>query len=294
MKPAPFRYADPSTVAETLDLLAEYGDDAKIIAGGQSLMPLLAFRLARPSALIDLRSIPMLDGVDRVEDGFSMRCMATHHAVEAFSGPGISQAIRTAIGHVGHRGIRNRGTVGGSLAHADPSAEWASIALAHDGMIGVRSRSRHRNIDANDFFTGLYTTALEPDELLETLTLRLPSGAVGSGFCEFSRRQGDFALAGALTVLQADDSGTVVHARIALFGVEVCPTRRVLGEEALLGVPPSEPALRDATRAALGGLEPRGADDSERRYRVQLAEVMIERALDQAARQLPGRDHADG
>jgi carbon-monoxide dehydrogenase medium subunit len=209
VKPAPFEYRRPATLDEALDLLAEHGDECKPLAGGQSLLPLLAMRLARPAILADLQAIEEL----RRRDATFIGAMVTNAELEeAGDAPGL---VRTALPHIGHPQIRSRGTVGGSLAHADPAAEWPALALALDGRIVATSKARgEREIAADDFFTGPLTSSLAPDELV--LGLRLPEWAAAAphGFAEVARRPGDFALAGAAAAKPRGASP-----RVALFAV---------------------------------------------------------------------------
>jgi aerobic carbon-monoxide dehydrogenase medium subunit len=280
MKPPPFRLESPHTLPEALDLLAEHGDDAKVIAGGQSLMPLLALRLARPEIVVDITRLPALRHLDAAPSMLRIGGLVTHRAVERSEVPAT---VRAAVRHIGHVAIRNRGTVGGSLAHGDPSAEWAAIALAFDGEIEARRRGESRTIAAEDFFLGFLTTALAPDELVCEMRLQLPAGRYGSAFVEYARRHGDFAVAGVCVVLQVDSSDTVAHARVAVIGAAPAPVRCHRAEQALVGRRPSAATINEAGRLVPGELGGVGADD-ERAYRVHAATTLASRALALAAR----------
>ena len=193
MKPPPLAYRRPESLAEALDVLAESADDARPLAGGQSLLPLLAMRLARPSLLVDLQRVPDLRGIRA--GGGVLRVPAMTREAELERVPGLPRVVAAALPHVGHFQIRTRGTVGGSLAHMDPAAEWPALALLLDGELEVASVRGRRAIAARDFALGPLTTALAPDELLVALTLRDADGPFG--FLEVERRPGDFALVGA-------------------------------------------------------------------------------------------------
>ncbi len=193
MKAAPFAYRRPESLAEALEELARAGDEARPLAGGQSLVPLLAMRLARPSLLVDLGRVPELRGVRR--DGAALRIAAMTREAELERWPGLPGVVAAALPHVGHFQIRSRGTVGGSLAQADPAAEWPALAVLLDAELEVASRRGERRVAARDLFLGPLTTSLEPDELLVAAVLPGADGAFG--FLEVERRPGDFALVGA-------------------------------------------------------------------------------------------------
>ena len=294
MKPARLLYDSPDTFDEVLDLLGRYGEDAKIIAGGQSLMPLLAFRLVRPEFLIDLRRVPGLSGIDPANGCTKLGSMVTHAAVESAPADGIPATIRSAVKSIGHVGIRNRGTVGGSLAHADPSAEWAAVALAYDGIVEACRSSGVRRIPADQLFQGLMATSLKPDEVIRTVELCIPSGRVGSAFVEFARRHGDFALAGVCIVLSGDRIARISQARIAIIGACSVPTRARPAELLLEGRSLTEELTGDAAVAAMEGLDFRGDDLDEQRYRRRLTEELLRRALTEAGRQLALEQDAHG
>jgi aerobic carbon-monoxide dehydrogenase medium subunit len=193
VKPPPFGYRRPESLREALDVLAETGDEARPLAGGQSLLPLLAMRLARPALLVDLQRVPELRGVQATDDRLRVGAMTREAELERV--PALPGVVAAALPHVGHFQIRSRGTVGGSLAHMDPAAEWPALALLLDAELEAASVRGRRSIAARDFALGPLTTALAPDELLVALNLRDAGGAFG--FLEVERRPGDFALVGA-------------------------------------------------------------------------------------------------
>jgi aerobic carbon-monoxide dehydrogenase medium subunit len=283
MKPPPFAYEAPEALAEAVDLLTRWGDEAKLLAGGQSLMPLLAFRLARPEILVDLNRVRELEYADLGADRLVLGSLTRHRTIERAQVP---DAISEAVGHIGHVAIRNRGTVGGSLAHADPSAEWAAVALAYGGVIVARSAAGERRIPAGEFFVGFLTSDLRPTEVIVRLELSMPDGPggpVGSAFVEHARRHGDFALGGVAAVLGLTPEGEVRHVRLAVIGAATRPTRCHGAERALLGRALDNAAVLDAVGALAGELEPSGADGDERRYRLQVAKTLARRALTVAA-----------
>jgi carbon-monoxide dehydrogenase medium subunit len=214
VKPAPFEYHRPDTLEEALSLMAELGDEAKPLAGGQSLVPLLAMRLAQPAHIVDLERVPELRGVERNSGGVIIRAMTRQsEIVRQGAELDLPAAVREAVLHIGHFQIRNRGTVGGSITHGDPAAEWPALLLLLDASITACSARAERTIAATDFYLGPLMTALEPDELV--VDIRIPSRSGASAFAEVERRHGDFALVGA-----ACDAG-----RVAVFGAGSRPQR---------------------------------------------------------------------
>jgi carbon-monoxide dehydrogenase medium subunit len=280
MKPPPFAYEAPEELAEAMDLLTRWGDEAKLLAGGQSLMPLLAFRLARPEVLVDLNRVRELEHADLGAGRLVLGSLTRHRTIEQAPVP---DAIREAVSNIGHVAIRNRGTVGGSLAHADPSAEWAAVALAYDGVIVARSSAGERHIPAGEFFVGFLTSDLLPTEVIVRLELALPEGPAGSAFVEYARRHGDFALGGVAAVLGLTPDRQVRHVRLAVIGAATRPTRCHAAERALLGREFDDTAVLDAAGVLAAELEPSGADAGERRFRLQVATTLARRALTVAA-----------
>jgi CO/xanthine dehydrogenase FAD-binding subunit len=236
MKPPPFAYVAPTTLDEALAELDDAGEDAKVLAGGQSLLPLLNFRLARPSVVIDLNRTAGLSDVRRTDGVLRIGAMTRTSMLERSSLIAESwPLLRDAAGYVGHAAIRNRGTVGGSVAHADPTAELPVAFTALGARMHVRSRNAARIVRAADFFTGRLTTALEPNELLVGIELdALPTGTT-HGFAEYARTAGDFAIAGACALLTFAPAGACSAARIVLLGADAVPRRAEAAERALDG-----------------------------------------------------------
>jgi carbon-monoxide dehydrogenase medium subunit len=283
MKPPRFDYEAPSSLAEALALLRQHGDEAKVLAGGQSLVPLLNFRLVRPRVLVDLNELPGLAGIREADGTLVIGAMTRQREAET------SALVRErcpllaeAMPQIGHAQIRNRGTVGGSLAHADPAAELPAVVAALGGELVLRSGSGERTLPASQFFVTYLTTALEPGELLVELRLPLTPPGSGSAFMEISRRHGDFALVGVAATVTLDGAGTCTRAAIALTGVG--PTPVVAGDaaKALVGVRPTSEAIADAAMVAAAGLAPDRDLHASREYRTHVAGVLTRRALERA------------
>jgi carbon-monoxide dehydrogenase medium subunit len=285
MKPAPFRYFDPETVDDAVALLDEWGDDGKLLAGGQTLGPMLNFRLLAPGALIDINRVESLSYHQRLDDGsLAIGALTRQQMLEDDVDVVATQPlVAAAIPFIAHRAIRNRGTVGGSLSHADPAAEWGGLVAALDATIVIRHhRQRPRHVAAADFFKGLLQTALEPDELLSEI--RLPAWPSGAGWSirEFSRRHGDFALAGIACVITRDTAGRCATVRLAAFGVEVNPRRLRDAESALLGERPNDVLIAEAARLGAATVEPLNDRHASADYRKQLVAVLLQRAVGEA------------
>ena len=280
MKPPPFAYFDPRDLDEVLERLAALGDDGKILAGGQSLMPMLNLRLARPSALVDINRLRHLETLS-VEDGtLRVGALVRQRALERWAiarQPLMAAALRL----VGHSAIRNRGTVAGSIAHADPAAELPALLLCLDGAVIARSRAGERTIAAGDFFQGPLTTSLRTDELVTETRWRLPGPGEGWGFHEIARRHGDFALVGAAAILDVRD-GHIASARVALFGAGTAAVRARAVEQALRGRAPSAALVGEAARAAADGLDAQSDLHASAAYRRRVAQTLTARALSDA------------
>ena len=285
MKPPPFDYVAPATVGEAVSLLAQHEGEAKVLAGGQSLMPLLNMRLARPGLLVDLGRASGLDYIREDADGLAIGAMTTQRAVEraplvASRNPLLHAAIR----FIAHPQIRNRGTIGGSIAHADPAAECPAIALATDAELRVVGPSGERTIPAADFFVTYLTTVLAPTELLTEV--RFPAFPDGGGwsFMEIARRHGDFALAGAVAIVTLDRGGRCASARLVLFGVGSTPLRARAAEDALRGEKPSEKLFEHAAGKVTAVVdEPLSDVHASAEFRRHLAAVLARRSLAEAA-----------
>ena len=287
MKAAPFDYVAPGTLEEAVAVLSERGDAAKVIAGGQSLAPLLVMRLARPELLVDINGISGLAAI-RVQDGqLRIGALARQRAVELDASvrerfPLIAEAVET----IGHVAIRNRGTVGGSVAHADPAAEWPALLLALDGEVEVVGPSGSRRIGADELFVTVMTTSLAPDEIVREVSVRLPGGPVGTSFQELARRHGDFAVVGVAAVLGVAN-GVVTHCRLALSGVGDTAVRARAAESLLMGASPSGDVFAEAARAAGEEIQPAGDLQGSAEYRRKVASVLVRRALQAAYERVP-------
>jgi carbon-monoxide dehydrogenase medium subunit len=286
MKPAPFEYVDPRTVDETLQHLRRYGDDGKVLAGGQSLMPMLNLRLARPRAVIDVNRVTELDGSS--DDGAELRlgALARQHAVERSARTRLP-LLAAALKLVGHDAIRHRGTIAGSIAHADPAAELPAVLLALDGSVVARSTRGERVIAARDFFQGPLATALAADELVTETRWPVPAPGTGWGFHEVARRHGDFALVGAVALVRLA-GGIVERTAIAVFAAGPTPVRAAATERALVGQSPAPARLTEAAQTVAGAIDP--ADDlhASARYRRRVAVTLVARALTDAVARATG------
>jgi carbon-monoxide dehydrogenase medium subunit len=280
----PFEYEAATSVEHALGLLAEHGDEAKVLAGGQSLVPLLHLRLARPTYLVDINGLTDLAGVrDGNGNGVEVGAMVRHRdAVVSDVVREKAPLVAAAVRLVGHAAIRARGTVGGSVAHADPAAELPTALTALDGEMVARSVRGERSIRADAFFQGFLTTALEPDELLTAI--RIPAWPVATGwaFEEFSRRHGDFAIVGAATTVSLAADGTVADARIALSGASGAPFRAAAAEQVLAGETPSTELWAAAAQRAAADVDPPADLHGTAAYRRQLVATLTKRALEQA------------
>jgi carbon-monoxide dehydrogenase medium subunit len=284
VKPPPFDYSAPETLDEALTLLREVGDDARPLAGGQSLIPLLSLRLARPSHLIDLAHVHELSGVQADDGTLVLGSMLRERAAERDEQVrNWAPLLALALPLIGHPAIRSRGTIGGSLAHADPAAELPAVALILDADLVARSAARgERTIPASEFFTGFFSTALEPDEVLTGIRIpRLPTHT-GCAFEEVARRHGDFAMVGAAAVVRVED-GRISEARVALTGVSDVPVRAPDAEAVLVGSPPTDDALSEAAEQTAKTLSPPSDLHGSSAYRRQLARVLIRRSVRGAA-----------
>src|SRR5579884_1140689 len=258
MKPAPFTYLRPDSLPAALAVLAERGETAKALAGGQSLVPLLNLRLARPEYVVDIGRLPGLDGIALADDGaLAVGALVTHRALgESSLVRGRAPLLAECVPLIGHPAIRNRGTVGGSLAHADPAAELPAALVALDATLRVASTRGEREVAAADFFVDLFTTALAPDELLLAARLPPPPPRTGWAVLELARRHGDFALAGAVAGLTLDRAGACEAARLVLFGVGATPVRAHDAEALLMGQRLTDTLLTAAATRATAALDP--------------------------------------
>jgi CO/xanthine dehydrogenase FAD-binding subunit len=282
VKPAPFEYHRPATVDEVTGLLAQHGYEAKLLAGGQSLVPAMNFRLAQPAVLIDLERVAGLAELGDGDGVLRMGAMTRQRACErsAAVARGAPLLVET-LPFIAHPQIRNRGTVGGSIAHADPAAEIPAVMLALDARFHLRGPGGARVVSAGEFFTGLFGTALEPDELLMDVEIPAPVPGSGWAFGEVSRRHGDYALAGVAAVVTLDAAGRCSGARVALLSVGDGPVLAGV-EAALVGAEPTEEAVRAAADAVGREIDPPADIHASAAYRRQLAEVLVRRVLPRA------------
>lgn len=285
MKPAPFRYFAAHSVEEAVQLLAEHGDEARVLAGGQSLVPLMNMRLAHPGALVDINNVGELAYVRPLDGGLALGALTRDAAIErdalvAKRLPLLHEAARS----VGHPAIRNRSTVGGSISHADPAAELPAVMVALDAEFAVRNSKGVHAISARDFFKGYLQTAMgEGDLLTEIRVPGLPSRS-GSAFVEFARREGDFALAGVAAVVALDEDGTIADARLGLCSVGPAPVRAHAAEALLKGQRPGAELWTAAANAVVAALSDPPSDiQASADYRRHLARVLTEQALATAA-----------
>jgi aerobic carbon-monoxide dehydrogenase medium subunit len=285
MKPAPFEYFAPDTREEALALLAEYAGEAKPLAGGQSLVPSMNFRLAQPSVLVDLNRISDLSGLLVESDGgLQIGAMTRQRALERSQDIAkYAPLIAEAMPHIAHPQIRNRGTIGGSLAHADPAAELPAVMVALNAEFEAQSAAGKRWIQSSDFFYGLFTTALEPDEMLVSVLIKPPvAKSVGTAFEEFARRHGDYALAGAAAVVGLDTLGAVEECRLVLFSIGDMPIISSGAYDTLVGQVPDDEAIRAAAEAIDADIDPQGDIHATAEYRRHLAKVLSRRVLARA------------
>jgi carbon-monoxide dehydrogenase medium subunit len=278
MKPAPFDYIAPATLDDAIGALTTAGDDAKILAGGQSLIPMLALRLARPAVLVDINRLRGLDGIREASGILEIGALVRQRALERWAA-GRSPFFSEVLHAVAHPPIRNRGTVVGSIVHADPASELPALLLCLEGVVVARGPRGERMIPADRFYRAPLTTALEGHELATAVRFTLPPAGSGWGFAEVSRRHGDFALVGAVAVLARAPDGTVARARVAFFGAGGTPLRGAAAERALEGRVPTPPLIVDAARAAAAGLSPDGDIHATAAYRRRVAATLAERTL---------------
>jgi aerobic carbon-monoxide dehydrogenase medium subunit len=284
MKLPPFRYAAPATLRDAVALLAAHGGDAKAIAGGQSLVPMLAFRVASPALLVDLRKIPDLDRITISADGVRLGAMVRWRDIEDDARLDTAHPLlKAAVVHVAHYQVRNRGTIGGSIAHADPAAELPGIAVTCEAEIAVTGASGARVIRAADFFLGPLMTALAADEIITEIRLPAWRRRRRWGFQEFARRRGDFAMAGAALYYDEDASGKATNAHVGVIGVGDVPQRLAEVEAVLNSRVIDDAIIAQAERVAAASVNPADDIHASAAYRRALTGTMVERALKSAS-----------
>lgn len=278
-----FEYRRAESVSEAVELLRQAGDDAKILAGGQSLLALVNLGLAQPSVLIDINPVREMDYIEQRDGALAIGAVARHVTVER------SDVVRRAcpllaetMPLIGDRQVRNRGTVGGSIAHADPVAELPTVAVCLDAVMKVQGPSGQREVPASDFFVTYLTTGLQPDEVLTEVRFPAIASGTGSAFQELVRRKGDFAIVAAAATVQVGADGQCREAHLALAGVAPTPIRARAAEEMLVGQAPTPELLREAARAASANIEPQSDVMASAEYRRAMAEVYARRTLAQA------------
>ncbi len=295
MKPAAFAYLAPDTVEEAVDRLAEHGTEARVLAGGQSLVRLMNTRLATPSVIIDINRVPGLDHIDADDGVIRIGAIARQRSSE------LDPLIRSRIpllaeagSQVAHASVRQRGTVVGSISFADPCAELPAALLALEGRVVARSRSGERTVDADDFFLGPFENSLAPDEMVVALRIpAIPTERTGSAFAEVARRHGDLPMCGAGAVVQLGEDGVVALARIALCAVHQRPIRARVAEDLLLGQRPTHELLIQAAELAAAATDPVGDCHASATFRRHLAQVLTRRSLQTALDRAGSKEGTD-
>ncbi len=287
MKAAGFAYHRPDTVAEAAQMLGEFGDEAKILAGGQSLVPMLAMRLTYFENLIDISRVDELKNIERRDDELWVAAGTPHALVGMDDEVAESVPLLTlSTPYIGHFQIRTRGTLGGAIAHADPAAEYAAVALALDATMEATSSRGRREIPAAEFFTGLWETSLSSDEILTAVRFPVWGGRSGFAVEEFARRHGDFAIAGATVAVELDGDDRVTRCGIGLLGLGSTPLRGSAAEDAVVGLPADAVTADEVGRLAIGGLSDIPADlQGSADYRSRVGATMVARAWAAAVRQ---------
>jgi len=280
MKPAPFKYIAASSLGDALTLKAEHGDDAKFLAGGQSLIPTMNFRLARPTILIDINEIDGLAGIRASSGATRIGALTRYRALQRDAAFAMAfPLIGEALPHIAHPQIRNRGTIGGNLSHADPASELPAIAVALGARFRVQAAKQERWVEAPDFFVGALTTGLKPDEMLVEIELPLAKPRTGSCFKEIARRHGDFAIAGTAVMVTLDERDECIEVRLAFCGVGETPVDASSAADALVGNKPTETAIIDVAKSVQAMIDPGGSVHATADYQRHIAGVLTERAL---------------
>jgi CO/xanthine dehydrogenase FAD-binding subunit len=284
MKPAPFEYFAPEKIDDAVELLSRHGEDGKILAGGQSLMPLMNLRLARPQVVIDINRVTALEYISQgADDELAIGALTRQRSLEHSTVvKDHNPLLAASMPLIGHFQIRNRGTIGGSLVHADPAAELPAVSLALGANFVVKSAHGERTIPAEEFFLGTMTTAIEPTELL--VEVRFPRWRSGAGWAveEVARRRGDFAIVGVVILLQLNGTGLCGETRIALFGGGDRPVRMVQGEKMLVGNPPGRDIFAEVAKVVAEELDPVSDVHASGQYRKEVGAFLTRRALQTA------------
>ena len=280
MKPAPFKYVRASSLDQALSLKAEHGDEARFLAGGQSLIPSMNFRLARPSVLIDINGLAELGSIDRGEQEIRVGALTRYCALER-NGDFLKACplFADALPHIAHPQIRNRGTIGGNLSHADPASELPAVTLAMKARMKLRSVRGERELEAAAFFVGLLTTDIQDDEMLVEIAFQRQPRRSGACFMEVARRRGDFALAGVAAMLALDEEGSCAVIRLTCCGVGDTPVDVSAAAAAMIGKPCSEQAIAAVAAEVQRVIEPAGNVHASVDYQRHVAGVLVQRAL---------------
>jgi carbon-monoxide dehydrogenase medium subunit len=281
MKPAPFAYHAAASLDQALSLKAAHGDDARWLAGGQSLLPAMNLRLVQPAALIDLNPVPGLDGIEASADGgVRIGALVRYRSLERDATVARRlPLLREAVAQVAHPQIRNRGTLCGNLAHADPASELPAVMLALEARLRARSSRGDRWIAAEEFFRGVFATALEADELLAEVELAAPPARTGGCFMEVARRRGDFALMGVAALVTLSEEGACTAARLAFCNAGATPLRATEAERALIGAPIDDARLAEAAALAQRAIDPPGSVHASKDFQRHLAGVLTRRSV---------------
>ena len=289
MKPPRFEYVAAQKTDEAVALLAQHGDRARILAGGQSLIPLLNFRLASPDVLVDVNRVSELAYIRAADSGVAIGALTRQHVLERADVVRARWPILAEACHlIGHLPIRHRGTVGGSLAHADPASELPAVMVALEADFTAVKRGGHRTLPADSFFTGLFATALDPDEMLVEIHVPALPSRTGGAFVEIARRAGDFALVRVAALVTLDDAGRATRARLALCGAGPTPVRAREAERVLTGQRPEGRALDDAADRAAAATDPPDDIHASAAFRRKLARHVARQAIELAAQRVGG------
>lgn len=283
MYPAAFDYSAPKSLEEALAALGERGDEARILAGGQSLIPMMKLRLANPAALIDINRVPGLDHIERSDGHLRVGALARHKdIVRSDLVSQMNHTMAAAAPWISDPLVRNRGTLCGSVAHCDPEGDWNSVMLAVGGEVVARSANGERAIPITDFITDFFTNSLEPDEMVTEVRVPIPDGATGGTYLKLERKIGDYATVGVATHLELDGSGRIANAGIALTSVAPTNLKAVEAEQVLIGETPSEELLEEAAQLAARACDPESDVRGPAEYKRDVVRVYTRRGLAQA------------
>ncbi len=281
MIPRPFEYFAPSSLSEVISLLNQYKDEAKILAGGQSLIPLMKFRFASPKYLIDINKVPKLSGIEISQDGqLSIGSMTSHHDVEKSKiVREVCPVLSETAGNIGDTQVRHRGTIGGSICHADPVADYPPLMLILDATFTATDEKSERAIKAADFFVDIFTTALKPTEVMTRVEIPPPAKRTGSSYLKICRRSGDFAMVGAAAKVRLDEKGKCDEVKVSLSGLGPVPVRAKAVEEALIDQKLTVSTISGASAKATENIHPSTDTHATAEYRMEVTPVLTRRAI---------------